>query len=123
LLGGCATTVGSRVLTKDMVSQQIVKGKTTQEKIKSLLGKPYTITITDYQMPKIDMSKYNAPDIDISNMMPYETWSYVNIKEGIEKEQGTIFPLFGSLYRRTSTLTVSFDKKGVVQSYTFTEIK
>lgn len=123
LLEGCATTTGPKNLTKDIISQQIVKGKTTKDEIKFLLGKPRTMIITDSQLQKIDMSKYNVPEIDISKMIPYETWNYINIKEGIEKEEGRTFPLLGRMYRRTSTLAICFDKNGVVQSYTFTEIQ
>jgi outer membrane protein assembly factor BamE (lipoprotein component of BamABCDE complex) len=123
LFVGCATITGPKYLTRDIISQQIIKGKTSKQEVKALLGKPYTTMITDYQMPKIDMSQYKAPDIDISNTMPYETWTYINIKEGIEKEKGRIFPLFGNIYRKTSTLAISFDKNGIVQSYTFTEVQ
>jgi hypothetical protein len=57
LIVGCATTTGPKNLTRDIISQQIIKGKTTKEQVKALLGKPYTVMITDYQMPKKEVKK------------------------------------------------------------------
>lgn len=122
LISGCATVHGPKNLTREIIEEKIIKGKTTKEEVRILLGKPSTAMVSNYQMPMVDMTKYGGTKIDMSEAMPYETWSYVNITEGITKEKGQTFPLFGTMYRKIGSLAISFDKKGIVKSYAFTEI-
>jgi hypothetical protein len=134
-ISGCASTqtYGAKNLSQDLIKESIIKGKTTKEEVRKLLGNPTSAMITDYNMPKVNLPKYGESGIvgsqqyDMSNVMPYETWTYSKIelhKVGLTPKGFLYYSTTGSLFdrRKTTSLSVCFDKNGVVSSYTFIEL-
>ncbi|GEM_PF-2953129 len=133
-LAGCATTqtYGTKNLSPELIKESLIKGKTTKEEVKKLLGKPTSTMITDYSMPKINLPQFGKSGIvgsqeyDMSKVMPYETWTYSKIelhKVGVTPQGFLFYSATGSLYdkRKTTSLSVCFDKDGIVTSYSFME--
>lgn len=135
LVSGCASTqtYGAKNLSQDLIKESIVKGKTTKEEVKKLFGNPTSAMITNYNMPKVNLPKYGENGIvgsqqyDMSSAMPYETWTYSKTelhKVGLSPKGFLHYFVTGSLFdkRKTTSLSVCFDKNGIVSSYTFIEL-
>ena len=106
LLSGCASVGNERIAdaTPETVSAQLVKGKTTQERVRELYGDPAKTSFTDSgnEIWEYDFSRmYSKP----TNFIPY-----VNlIHSGAEGDK--------------KSLVIFFDKSKVVQQYTVSSSK
>lgn len=100
-LGGCASTGNVSIAdqTRESVSAQLVRGKSTQDDVRRLYGDPIKSSFTD---------------------SGNELWEY-NFSKAHEKLQNFI-PVVSAFTSGTTgkkkTLVVFFDKSGVVQNYT-----
>jgi len=115
VLCGCANvshSAGTAKLSRDLVEKSLLKGKTTKEQVRALLGEPQSTTSGSF---------VNIPGA------PAETWTYTKTfyRDAMEKEgaAGSLarFAVTGSLYDRveTSVLIVMFDGRGHVTGHTF----
>jgi outer membrane protein assembly factor BamE (lipoprotein component of BamABCDE complex) len=114
LLAGCAsvsTTRGTAKLSREFVEKNLIRGKTTKDQVRALLGEPKSTASSDMGIPG----------------MPAETWTYIKTfyRDAAEKSGlGGSFARYavtGSLYDRVevSVLMVMFDKSGRVSGHTF----
>ena len=114
LLAGCAdisTTSGTPQLSRELVEHSLVKGKTTKEQVRALLGEPQSTVSGDSSIPG----------------MPAETWTYTKtFRRDAAKKEGlggsfARYAVTGSLYDRVevSVLIVMFDSSGRVSGHTF----
>jgi hypothetical protein len=68
-------------LSTALVSEAIVKGKTTREELIAKLGPPNSVAKRPYHVPKV-----NVPGIKLQippEMMAVETWNYWTVKGGV----------------------------------------
>jgi len=115
---GCTTVYGTKNLDNETIAL-IVKGETTKEEVLELLGKPSSKITSNYEMPDV-------MGIDMSKIMPYETWTYTKVVAN-NSISGKNFIQYlgtgsGTVIEETKSLTVQFDKNGVVQSYASIDI-
>lgn len=114
LFAGCAdvsTTSGTPQLSRELVQRSLVKGKTTKEQVRALLGEPQSTVSGDSSIPG----------------MPAETWTYTKtFRRDAAKKEGlggsfARYAVTGSLYDRVevSVLMVMFDSSGRVSGHTF----
>jgi outer membrane protein assembly factor BamE (lipoprotein component of BamABCDE complex) len=116
LLAGCAsvsTTTGTTKLSRELVDRSLVKGTTTKEQVRQLLGEPQSVT---------------SSDMAAIPGMPAETWSYTKTfyRDAADKGFGravahAMINPYASPYDRieVSILMVMFDKSGRVSGHTF----
>ncbi len=114
LLAGCAdvsSTSGTSQLSRELVERSLIKGKTTKEQVRALLGEPQSTVSGDSTIPG----------------MPSETWTYTKtFRRDAMKKEGVAgsfarYAVTGSLYDRVevSVLIVMFDSRGRVSGHTF----
>ena len=105
-------STGTTQLSRELVEKSLVKGKTTKDQVRALLGDPQSTTSGDMGL--------NLPGI------PAETWTYTKTfhRDTMEKGAGYSllhYALTNSNYDRVevSVLIVMFDKNGRVSGHTF----
>lgn len=101
LVAGCISpNYGNQALTKDLIEQGIVPGKTTKQDLINLYGNPATISVTTGV--KAVPNNLSKPDVK-------EVWNYYKMtKEG-----------FSSM--KSLMVGVYLDASGVVLDYVITE--
>lgn len=112
---GCAAesvTTGTTQLSRELADRSLIKGETTREQVRALLGDPESATSSD-----IDTGIPGAAA---------ETWIYTKTFRRDPKEKGFVYGMTrniatGSMYDRVevSVLTVMFDARGRVSGHTF----
>ena len=106
LLGGCASVGNERIADASLqtVSEQLVKGKTTQEHVRQLYGDPMKSTFTDSgnETWEYEFSRLHSKP---TNFIPYVNLIYSGA-EGDKK-----------------SLVIFFNKSKVVQQYTISSSK
>lgn len=113
---GCATVSGTKNLSRETVESSIIQGKTTKTDVLALLGKPSSKMVTNTSMPTVTVP--NAQAIDLSKIMPYETWTYSKVTQRFFTAQSLIT---GGVSAESEALVISFDKDGIVQSYSMSQ--
>ena len=100
---GCGVRSGNTQLENKSISQiskKLIKGKTTQAEVKALFGEPQSVGMT--------------PNGEVY-------WSYTYLKAN--PTAATYIPVVGAFVggskSKIKTLTIYFDKKGVVKNYSF----
>jgi hypothetical protein len=106
LLGGCSSVGNESIAdaTPQTVSAQLIKGKTTQERVREVYGDPAKTSFTDSgnEIWEYDFSKmYSKP----TNFIPYVSL----IHSGAEGDK--------------KSLVIFFDKSRVVRQYTISSSK
>jgi hypothetical protein len=106
LLSGCASVGNERIAdaTPETVSAQLVKGKTTQERVRELYGDPAKTSFTDSgnEIWEYDFSRmYSKP----TNFIPYVSL----IHSGAEGDK--------------KSLVIFFDRSKIVRQYTISSSK
>jgi outer membrane protein assembly factor BamE (lipoprotein component of BamABCDE complex) len=116
-LTSCANsiTTGTMQLSRGLVDQSLINGKTTKAQVIALLGEPQST---------VSSSTAGA----MAAFMPAETWTYSKTfyRDAAEKGFGRAVALamvnpYGSGYDRVevSVLMITFDSKGRVTGHTF----
>lgn len=132
---GCATTrtFGTKVLSQEFIEKNIIKGKTTKEEVRQLLGKPSSAITMANEMPKINMpmlqndGSVKPQEYDMSGMMPAEIWTYTKVEMhqvGLNPMGFLNYAITGSLYdkQKTTSISINFNKEGIVTGYSFMEL-
>lgn len=130
---GVTHTYGKKQLSPEFIAANIVKGKTTKAEVVALLGKPDSTMVMDYNMPTFEVPKYGeggivgSQTVDVSAMMAHETWTYSKIQlhqTGLNPKGFLWYAVTGTTFdsTKTSTLSIGFNKEGVVTTYTFMEM-
>ena len=105
-LSGCASVGNERIADASLqtVSEQLVKGKTTQEHVRQLYGDPMKTSFTDSgnEIWEYDFSRMHAKP---TNFIPYVSL----IHSGAEGDK--------------KSLVIFFDKSKVVRQYTVSSSK
>ena len=106
LLAGCASSGNEKVRaeTREGLEQQVQKGKSTKQSIQDLFGDPDEVTFTD-SGNEIWHYKHSLSTAKPINFVPY-----VNI-------------LSHGMDVKNKIIVFMFDKKGIVQTYTFSDSK
>jgi hypothetical protein len=106
LLSGCASVGNESIAdaTPDSVSAQLIKGRTTQENVRSVYGDPMKTSFTDSgnEIWEYDFSRMHAKP---TNFIPYVSL----INSGAEGDK--------------KSLVIFFDKSKVVRQYTISSSK
>ena len=106
LLGGCASSGNERIAdaSQQTVSEQVVKGKTSQAQVRQLYGDPMKMSFTDSgnEIWEYDFSRMHAKP---TNFIPYVSL----IHSGAEGDK--------------KSLVIFFDKSKVVRQYTVSSSK
>ena len=106
LLGGCASSGNERIAdaSQQTVSEQVVKGKTSQAQVRQLYGDPMKTSFTDSgnEIWEYDFSRMHAKP---TNFIPYVSL----IHSGAEGDK--------------KSLVIFFDKSKVVRQYTISSSK
>ena len=106
LLGACASSGNERIAdaSPQTVSEQLVKGRTTQVQVRDLYGDPFKTTFTDSgnEIWEYEFSRLQSKP---TNFVPYVNLIYSGA-EGDKK-----------------SLVIFFDKSKVVQQYTISSSK
>lgn len=100
IISACATNVistGSKNLSEDILNQ-VIEGKTTKAEVTALLGEP--------------SSKIRNSAVGTYGMVPSEIWSYSKVDY-----EATFASTYNYVPSKTTTLSVNFDKDGIVMSY------
>lgn len=111
---GCVNSfsTGTTKLSRALVEKSLVKGETTKEQVRALLGEPQSTTSGDMGIPG----------------MPAETWTYAKTFYRDAAEKGFGYAVARSMvnpasmgYDRVevSVLMIMFDKSGRVSGHTF----
>lgn len=106
-------TTGTPQLSRELVDQSLVNGKTTKAQVVALLGEPQSSVSSSMAGPA-------------AAFMPAETWTYSKTfyRDAMAKGAAYSFAryaLTNSLYDRVevSILMITFDAKGRVSGHTF----
>lgn len=106
LLGGCASSGNESIAdaSAQSVSEQIVKGKTTQAQVRQIYGDPIKTSFTDSgnESWEYEFSRLHSKP---TNFIPYVNW----IHSGAEGDK--------------KSLVIFFNKSKVVQQYTVSTSK
>ena len=106
LLGGCASVGNESIAdaTPESVSEQLIKGRTTQDHVRGLYGDPAKTSFTDSgnEIWEYDFSRMHAKP---TNFIPYVSL----IHSGAEGDK--------------KSLVIFFDKSKVVRQYTISSSK
>ena len=106
LLGGCASAGNESIAdaTPESVSEQLIKGRTTQDHVRGLYGDPAKTSFTDSgnEIWEYDFSRMHAKP---TNFIPYVSL----IHSGAEGDK--------------KSLVIFFDKSKVVRQYTISSSK
>lgn len=116
-MAGCAAqsySTGTTQLSRELVEKRLVKGKTTKEEVRALLGEPQTTTSGDMGLTLV-------------RGLPAETWTYSKTFHRDATEKGFGYAVAQSManpysngYDRieVTVLIVMFDKNGRVMGHT-----
>lgn len=107
LISGCAVKTGNETLgemEKSQLEQQIIKGKSTKQEVKSLLGDPDK---TDFDNNSLEKWTYahTRKDMKAVNYIPVANWFVAGTND------------------TTKSLVIVFDDSGVVKNYIVSDAK
>lgn len=107
LSSGCAVKTGNETLgemEKSQLEQQIIKGKSTKQEVKSLLGDPDK---TDFDNNSLEKWTYahTRKDMKAVNYIPVANWFVAGTND------------------TTKSLVIVFDDSGVVKNYIVSDAK
>ncbi|MGL4603126.1 MAG: hypothetical protein ACRCU9_03180 [Iodobacter sp.] len=103
---GCASTSGNSSVSQtssESLKQQIVEGKTTAKDVEAKFGKPQTVQKT--KKGETWIYQYGKASSDALGYVP------------------VVGMFIGTIEGTSKTVTIEFDKKGVVRDVEFTETK
>ena len=96
-LVGCASTHGNKKIAEEDVINKIVPGKSTKKDVRNLIGDPIDVQFTD-NGEEVWKYHYTRSDVRGTSFIPYAG------------------ALIGGTDTKTTTLTIRFDKNGVVKN-------
>lgn len=96
-LAGCASTHGNKKIAEEDVINKIEPGKSTKKDVRGLIGDPIDVQFTD-NGEEVWKYHYTRTDVRGTSFIPYAG------------------ALVGGSDTKTTTLTIRFDKNGVVKN-------